>query len=457
MQVRCGGCALVFDMAMPPGSAPGSKAAANCPQCGTVAERECPKGPAPVVAQAVVATPVVAAQPALAVAQPILAAVHAVAVPYVPQGYAAAPAALAAYVATPLVQDAGAGAVSVRAEGFTDPIHEGGKPHRDYFFVISIGVISERVQCRFSDLRREFSCVQGVDFPSRYFFSDMNTPANARSRSSELHHYLQQVLNMTDLQSGGQVTLNPSVHSVLKLSPSLAQAMANVGAARATALQLRLEAEEAARRAIRAQQMADADFAQRVNHMAAAPGQAVTMLFPRQLNFELRNKMFSWRDQVKINGPGGIEWFSMLRASSIFSMLDTEVIATLSGEPLLALHRQFRWMHYEYRLERLGAGQIRVPLCVVTREWQFFGPATYNVVLLGPSFGGAITCQGRWLEDFVLYQQGMPASTVRRRRFSIPECYDVTIEPNRDVLLFLGVACAIDHIHHEIEEQERRR
>merc|ERR1712232_1437663 len=120
-------------------------------------------------------------------------------------------------------------------------------------------------------------------------------------------------------------------------------------------------------------------------------GAALTMLFPRQISFELRSNMFSWRDQVRIKGPGELDWFSMLRTSSVFSLNDTEVIATLAGEPLLALHRQFRFMHYEYRLERIGSGGMRLPLCVITRYHQLFAPATYDIQLLAPSFGGGIT------------------------------------------------------------------
>jgi len=157
--------------------------------------------------------------------------------------------------------------------------------------------------------------------------------------------------------------------------------------------------------------------------------------------------------QLAIKGPGGLEWFEMLRASSVFSLLDSEVVANLSGEPLLALHRQFRWMHYEYNLERITQGGGRVRLCSITREPQFFAAPTYTIQLFAPSFGGRITCQGRWLQNFVLIQDGVQACTVRKRPWSIPECYDVVIAPQRDVLLFLGLACAIDQIHHEIEKQ----
>mmetsp|Transcript_80423 Transcript_80423/g.155391 ORF Transcript_80423/g.155391 Transcript_80423/m.155391 type:complete len:248 (+) Transcript_80423:585-1328(+) len=247
------------------------------------------------------------------------------------------------------------------------------------------------------------------------------------------------------------MTMSHMLHQALSCSPAMAAGLLALGGARQLAEQQRQQAEAARLAEIRRQQIADRDFAQNVNHV----GTALTMLFPRQVHFQLRTNMFSWRDNVTIQGQGGLDWFSMLRTSPLFSLGDTQVIANLAGEPMLALHRQFSFMHYEYRLERTGLGMMRVPLCAITRYPQLFAPATYAIQMLAPSFGGNITCEGRWFEDFVLYQNGMPACRISRRLWSFPEYYDVCIEPNFDVLLFLGIACAIDHIHHEIEKRKR--
>ncbi|CAK0829135.1 unnamed protein product [Prorocentrum cordatum] len=234
--------------------------------------------------------------------------------------------------------------------------------------------------------------------------------------------------------------------------PALAEVLQAVGRARREDHQRRLQEQAAQLAAIRQQQLTDRDFAQRVNHQ----GTALTMFYPRRLSFELRAKMFSWRDQVNITGPGGFDWFCMLRASSLFSLRDTEVIANLSGEPLLALHRQFSWMHYRYRLERVGLAGLRMPLCSITRHNNLFSAVQYDIQMEAMTFGGMIHCQGQWFEDFVLYQGGGPACRIKKRPWTFPEVYDVTIEQGYDVLLLLGIACAIDHIHHEVEESRRR-
>jgi len=41
--------------------------------------------------------------------------------------------------------------------------------------------------------------------------------------------------------------------------------------------------------------------------------------------------------------------------------------------------------------------------------------------------------------------------------FSFTDTYHVQITAHADVLLFIGIACAIDRIHHEVEDERRRR
>jgi uncharacterized protein YxjI len=45
---------------------------------------------------------------------------------------------------------------------------------------------------------------------------------------------------------------------------------------------------------------------------------------------------------------------------------------------------------------------------------------------------------------------------VSKKIFAFADTYDVVIAPQMDVLLYLGIATAIDRIHHEVEERHRR-
>ncbi|CAK0829136.1 unnamed protein product [Prorocentrum cordatum] len=424
-----------------------------------------PQLPLPPVAGPGIPGPACAVAPALAAPVPVVVAAHAVtpalAVPVpVVQAYAVTPTApvpVAAGAPSGLphgCQPAG-GTVEVQAAGYSEPERVGfGKAFRTYFFVVSAAGVREQVGFRFSALRaaHEQASPSGVQFPSRHVFWDMAKEENARARSAELLRYLQSLLNGADVAEAGRLTLQPRLCQALGCSPALAEVLQAVGRARREDHQRRLQEQAAQLAAIRQQQLTDRDFAQRVNHQ----GTALTMFYPRRLSFELRAKMFSWRDQVNITGPGGFDWFCMLRASSLFSLRDTEVIANLSGEPLLALHRQFSWMHYRYRLERVGLAGLRMPLCSITRHNNLFSAVQYDIQMEAMTFGGMIHCQGQWFEDFVLYQGGGPACRIKKRPWTFPEVYDVTIEQGYDVLLLLGIACAIDHIHHEVEESRRR-
>jgi len=139
------------------------------------------------------------------------------------------------------------------------------------------------------------------------------------------------------------------------------------------------------------------------------------------------------------------------------------VIATMRGEPLLLLQERFSWMNYQYDLFRLDprtGGQV--PVCRIIRQWTFFAITDqYVVQLFGPAAHGsaAVHCTGRWPNQFELRVGGspLPSASVRKQIFSLTDTYHVVVAPGMDVLLFIGIACAIDRIHHEVEDERRRR
>ena len=50
-----------------------------------------------------------------------------------------------------------------------------------------------------------------------------------------------------------------------------------------------------------------------------------------------------------------------------------------------------------------------------------------------------------------------PAPAGAPQVFSLTDTYHVEVAAGADALLYLGVACAIDRIHHEVEDERRRR
>ena len=64
---------------------------------------------------------------------------------------------------------------------------------------------------------------------------------------------------------------------------------------------------------------------------------------------------------------------------------------------------------------------------------------------------------GRWPSQFTLHVNGAVAATVDKQLFRLTDTYHVDIAAGADVLLYLGIACAIDRIHHEVEDERARR
>jgi len=218
------------------------------------------------------------------------------------------------------------------------------------------------------------------------------------------------------------------------------------------------------------QQLEDCAFAQTFNSLVAysnlPPGGLSTITFPRPQTFELRNRMWGFGDAL-VRGPGGHPWFKMVRTNpSFFGELFQNchfVITTNAGEPLLVLQERFSWMNYQYDLFRIDPRtRAHIPVCRIVRQWTLFAITdVYVIELYGPAanVGGGVQCHGRWPNQFSLSVGGMgvPAASVNKQLFSFTDTYHVTIAPGMDVLLFIGIACAIDRIHHEVEDERRRR
>jgi len=127
----------------------------------------------------------------------------------------------------------------------------------------------------------------------------------------------------------------------------------------------------------------------------------------------------------------------------------------------MLLQERFRWASYEYDLFRIDprTGQP-IPVCKILREWgaNLFQITDQYSVQLFPAAAAhcVVHCQGRWPNQFSLSVNGRPAATVSKEMFSFTDQYQISMAPNVDVLLFIGIACGIDRIHHEVEEKRRQ-
>ena len=353
----------------------------------------------------------------------------------------------------------------------------GEKPHREYRFRFSAEEQAvHEIQIRFSELRAKM--VSGIgsslwkgrlSFPMRgLFFQNYTTnESNVSKRSRALHKYLQTLLNLPD---EGSIIGSNALHEALSFPQEARSLLARIGQKRYQIAEAAREAERQRIAAIKRQQQEDCNFAQTFNNVVrnaqnVAPGQLTTISFPRPQRFELRNKMFGFGDAT-IKGPGDLPWFRMQRTNpSFFGFGEIFkschfVISNMSGEPLLALEESFSWMDYKYDLFRFDPKtNMQIPVCRIRRHWTMFSfNDNYSVQLYGPmAHHPVVQCNGRWPNKFTLLSGGNAVATVEKQIFSFTDKYHVQIAPNQDCLLFLGIACAIDRIHHEVEDERRRR
>jgi len=285
-----------------------------------------------------------------------------------------------------------------------------------------------------------------------------------QQRGQDIQRFLQEILNADD---AGGVIGDPRLHTALFIvtgSP-IHSVLLEIAAERRRAADAARAAEAARLAAIAQQQLEDAHLAQTFNQQLAyanlPPGALSTITFPRPQTFELRNRFWGWGDAT-IKGPGGHPWFRLSRSNpSIFGEMFKNAhftITTMAGEPLLAMQENFRWMNYEYDLFRIDPRtRAHIPICRVVRQWTFFAFTDQYVVQHFNHFlTGPVECHGRWPNQFALHVGGGLAAQVNKQFFSFTDTYNVEVSPNVDCLLFIGIACAIDRIHHEVEDARRR-
>ena len=344
------------------------------------------------------------------------------------------------------------------------------KPFREYNFVIEVLGMEHTLCGRYSAFERPMS-EWTDDFPKDWFHFAYNYTTNddnVAQRARELRAFLERALNQHDegRRLGSAVT-----HAALQVASSspMASALYAVAAERKRVADAARSAEAARLAAIATEQRHDCAFAQTFNSMIAyssvPPGVLTTITFPRPQQFELRNKLGGWGDAV-IKGPGGHPWFKLVRTNpSFFGELFKNAhfaITTMSGEVLLVLQEKFRCMNFEYDLFRIDPRtRMHVPVCKIVRSCvdnflrinDKYRIEHYNQVGLH----GTVTCSGSWPNQFTLLAGGAVVASVNKQLVSLTDTYHVQIAAHTDVLLFVGIACAIDRIHHEVEDERGRQ
>lgn len=349
-----------------------------------------------------------------------------------------------------------------------------GKPQREYAFRIYVdgSIVAITQWSSFGEIRgriRQFIEKDNnsptpteipTKFPAGSYFGMKNhtsNESNARKRANNIAEYITAALHTDAI---GKNTL----HNALLLEPRWTNRCVEIFMEIATS-------KEAERQAIIAQQRADCNLAQTFNQIIRngtplAPGQISTITFNYQQRFKLQNRGWSYGDAI-IRGPGELPWFKMTRTNGGFLSMGAAfknchfVITNMAGEPLLAMQERFSWRNYVYELYRYDPHRsgVQIPVCRVTRCWSWQVTDQYVIELSGPmSHHPPVQCQGRWPSQFTLGNTAVGAfATVDKKMFAWTDTYNVNVSAGQDCLLFIGIACAIDRIHHEVEDESERR
>ena len=346
------------------------------------------------------------------------------------------------------------------------------RPWVQFQFTLSVIGVTSTIIGRYSELRSRHDelcspAPRGVgialEFPGKTsWLTDDNDPSNISSRATELAAYYRQLFAQ---DRAGTVLLSPQVHRVFGFPPEVVQAMVSVGQARQQAAQAAAEAERARIAAERAILVADQQYAQTVQSLPCAPGSAAPLVYQKPLQFQLKNKKFSFGD-ASIKGPGDLPYFRVLRQDGILwsGLLQNcqFSLGTLANEPLVFLQEEFELFTYRYSIYRTTPQGTQLLVCSIVRKVlaSFLTANDQYDISLPTQPGIRITCTGSWPNNFTLTQAGptgvFAAATVSKKIFAFADTYDVVIAPQMDVLLYLGIATAIDRIHHEVEERHRR-
>ena len=213
----------------------------------------------------------------------------------------------------------------------------------------------------------------------------------------------------------------------------------------------------------------DYQFVQDFNKIVASsyssstqPEQLFTLSLNHPQDFVIRNTSNSGNADVTI-GSNKTPCFKMVRKGGVVLAMNTEfVIMNMKKEPLLTM-KESRYgggttMTLCLYNPLLPQDQDPVPICRVTRKvCNLTVHDRYEVELLGPlaQHYPNVKCNGHWPHNFTLDDsEGNGETLVSIKKRQMGHKWKLSVSEGQDVLLSIGIACAIDRIGHEVKARK---
>lgn len=367
----------------------------------------------------------------------------------------------------------------VLCQGIPLPWMPGGKDKRYRTFLIRVfqddGFAVAETRVRFSRFVAQVPKIPGVGkashlLPSRgtWWTNYTTDEINVKSRALAMQKYLVAVLN----DCGVNLLECPILHSALDISDTGCARLQRVAAERRREIKVLRQALEAQMQELqkqRQEQQAQRRAASqaRKSQVDALWRQAQTLnvtntetrqrlRYGAAVEFEINAVWFTGGDEA-IHGPYNRSWLRLRRTDyprlSPFADL-TYQLCTMAGVPLLEVKELFRPFDHACEICYVTAQEgVRVQAARVHREWQLgFISEEYQVTGLGCNRGHRFVCAGPAF-DLLLQVDGRPAAKVYRHLFSLSQTHTVQVSPQQDILLVLGICCAICRIHAAIQRE----
>eukprot|EP00750_Incisomonas_marina_P021981 INCI4811.1.p1 GENE.INCI4811.1~~INCI4811.1.p1 ORF type:complete len:586 (+),score=79.60 INCI4811.1:72-1760(+) len=230
-----------------------------------------------------------------------------------------------------------------------------------------------RFSGRFSELSKmdkKFKRKGKPAFADFHLFADYKkNMANVSKRNQELTVWCQKVLSLP-----GDALVSENFLQAFDVPQSAVERFHEVVRNRVAEAQRVSEVEILKQRTIQQHQKHDCRWAQSFESSLAPNGALAPLVYPKAMQFKLRNKIFSFGDAT-ISGPGELGFFKMTRTNpsqwgQMFRNCQFS-ITDMSNRALVILQENFVFFTYQYTIFRIStAGQpVQLARITLTFSW----------------------------------------------------------------------------------------
>ena len=158
-------------------------------------------------------------------------------------------------------------------------------------------------------------------------------------------------------------------------------------------------------------------------------------------SFRVRKQLLALGDDFWVEDESGTRVFHV--DGKVMRLRDTFVLETAEGQELLRIQERRLKLRKTFAIERDGEEVATVAKALVTPLRDRF-----SVDVAGQ---GTLEARGDLLdhEFTIAWDDGRPMAEVTKRRLTVRDTYEVSVEPAQDAVLAIAIAVCIDAIERD--------